>query len=107
MESERSDLIPPVGATRIADDLDRISLEQALRDFDLANARVLDLTGRLTTMNSQLVEARAKNSMLRAKIRNLQRAAVTTRTAPAVRGLRPIARRSVRTLRRVKAELRK
>jgi hypothetical protein len=28
-------------------DLDKVSLEQALRDFEIANARVLDLTQRL------------------------------------------------------------
>src|SRR3954466_11806204 len=36
--------------------VDRISLEQALKDFEVANARVLDLTHRLTELNQELLE---------------------------------------------------
>lgn len=38
--------------------IDRISLEQALIDFEIANARVIDLTERLTNMSRELNEAR-------------------------------------------------
>lgn len=46
-------------------DLDSISLEQALKDFEVANGRVIDLTARLTTMNRDLVEARTERERLR------------------------------------------
>lgn len=39
-------------------DLNDISLEQALIDFEVANARVIDLTQRLTSMNRELITAR-------------------------------------------------
>jgi chaperonin cofactor prefoldin len=38
--------------------IDRVSLEQALMDFEVANARVMDLTERLTTMSKELNECR-------------------------------------------------
>ena len=39
--------------------VDRLSLEQALLDFEVANARVLDLTHRLTELNQELLELRS------------------------------------------------
>ena len=44
-----------------AETLDNLSLQQALVDFEIANARVLDLTRRL-------MEAHAENSELRAEL---------------------------------------
>lgn len=41
-------------------DLDGISLEQALIDFEVANARVMDLTSRLTSMSRELINARSE-----------------------------------------------
>jgi len=41
-------------------DLDGISLEQALIDFEVANARVIDLTARLTTMSRELLQAKTE-----------------------------------------------
>ena len=38
--------------------IDNLNLEQALLDFEIANARVLDLTHRLTTLTSDLLGAR-------------------------------------------------
>ncbi len=35
--------------------LDQVSLEQALRDFEIANARVIDLTRRLVASEHQVV----------------------------------------------------
>jgi hypothetical protein len=46
---------PSTGADLTAD-LDRLSLEQALQDFEVANARVLDLTQRLVTLHQDNVE---------------------------------------------------
>ena len=41
-------------------DIDKISLEQALIDVEIANKRVLDLTARLTTLSRELLEARSR-----------------------------------------------
>lgn len=41
-------------------DLDGISLEQALIDFEVANARVIDLTARLTSLSRELLQARTE-----------------------------------------------
>ena len=49
----------------IAQDMDRLSLEQALLDFEVANARVLDLTHRL-------IELGGVNNGLRAEIEQLR-----------------------------------
>jgi predicted nucleic acid-binding Zn-ribbon protein len=49
-------------------DLDSISLEQALRDFEIANARVIDLTKRLTALNKQVLKT--TSSLQRARLRN-------------------------------------
>jgi len=35
-------------------EMDRLSLEQSLRDFEIANARVIDLTKRLLEANEQI-----------------------------------------------------
>ena len=42
--------------------LDRISLEQALKDVEVANGRVMDLTKRLVIMNKELAELRKNAS---------------------------------------------
>lgn len=41
-------------------DLDGISLEQALIDFEVANARVVDLTARLTSLSRELLQAKTE-----------------------------------------------
>ena len=45
-----------VEADSIERAIDRLSLEQALRDFEVANARVIDLTQRLVASNHQVIE---------------------------------------------------
>jgi exonuclease VII small subunit len=40
--------------------LDTLSLEQALLDFERANARVIDLTQRLLEASDELIELKAK-----------------------------------------------
>lgn len=52
-------------ATTFADRVDALSLEQALQDFEVANARVLDLTHRLTELNRELVDLRSEHERLR------------------------------------------
>jgi predicted nucleic acid-binding Zn-ribbon protein len=49
-------------------DLDGISLSQALLDFEVANARVIDLTKRLTAMNKELVKT--TTALQKAELRN-------------------------------------
>jgi hypothetical protein len=51
--------------TRKGADLDQLSLAQALIDFEVANARVIDLTARL-------VDAHRKNAELSAELDTLQ-----------------------------------
>lgn len=50
-------------------DLDPLNLEQALIDFEVANARVIDLTRRLTEMNRQLTSARNELEETRVQLR--------------------------------------
>jgi predicted nucleic acid-binding Zn-ribbon protein len=54
-------------------DLDDISLAQALLDVDVANARVIDLTKRLTTLTKEL--RKASSDLQKAKLRNRRMAA--------------------------------
>ena len=50
-------------------DLDQISLEQALRDFEVANARVVDLTQRVISLTQQLQETQDELERLRVEAR--------------------------------------
>lgn len=45
--------------------IDRLSLEQSLRDFEVANARVVDLTRRLLEANEQIRILEVKIEALR------------------------------------------
>jgi predicted nucleic acid-binding Zn-ribbon protein len=61
-------------------DLDSISLEQALLDVDIANARVIDLTKRLTaltkehrTSTSELLKVRLRNKQLKAELDEMKK----------------------------------
>lgn len=51
-------------------DLDQLSLSQSLLDFEVANARVIDLTKRLTAMNKELVKT--TTALQKAQLRNRQ-----------------------------------
>lgn len=50
----------------IADELDALSLEQALRDFDVANARTVDLSQRVIKLSAELAQRDAEILRLRA-----------------------------------------
>lgn len=52
-------------ADSLTDQMDRLSLEQALRDFEIANARVLDLTQRLITATQEINQLRHQYESLR------------------------------------------
>jgi cell division protein FtsB len=53
-------------------DLDGLSLAQSLQDFEVANARVMDLTARLTGINRDLVVRTAELEKLRLRNRVLR-----------------------------------
>jgi hypothetical protein len=48
--------------------LDQISLEQALLDFEVANARVVDLTKRLVEATDELFQMRHETQTLRREV---------------------------------------
>jgi hypothetical protein len=57
-----TDITPEIDApTNGADpSLDRLNLVQALRDFEVANRRVIDLTQRLTALHRELLDTRSE-----------------------------------------------
>lgn len=59
-------------------DLDQISLTQALRDFEIANARVLDLTQRLVASERQRRELENELEQLRSRPPELDLVTVAT-----------------------------
>ena len=63
-EERSEDAIPGV-------DIGAVSLEQALVDFEIANARVVDLTSRLTAMSADLMQVRRENEQYRLKVSQL------------------------------------
>lgn len=56
----------------VAADLDELSLTQALLDFEVANARVLDLTQRLVEANRTIEELRTEVDEVRAELTDLK-----------------------------------
>src|SRR5687768_9055567 len=56
----------------VTKDLDGVSLVQCLQDFEVANARVMDLTARLTGINTQLVAQTTELQKLRLRNRVLR-----------------------------------
>ncbi|NMM25006.1 MAG: hypothetical protein HHJ11_16250 [Phycicoccus sp.] len=78
----------------VPEDFDRLNLEQALIDFEIANARVVDLASRVTALSSELLrlrsevgdtrlelaQARAESDVLRAQDNDM-RASLAYRTA--------------------------
>lgn len=64
--NQRDDDAPKTAApVKNTVDLDGISLEQTLRDFEIANARVIDLTKRLTALNREFVAASSQLQKLK------------------------------------------
>jgi hypothetical protein len=52
--------------------VDQVSLEQALRDFDVANARVIDLTRRLVASEREVVTMQRQVDEAAIALRDLQ-----------------------------------
>lgn len=62
-----------VGADSLApESIDRVNLERALVDFEIANRRVVDLTGRVTSMSSELMKVRSELSDTTMRLRQEQ-----------------------------------
>jgi hypothetical protein len=90
----------PAGrATSVTETVDRLSLTQALKDFEVANARVLDLAHRLTELNQELLDLRSDHERLRIAYnqslarRAAPRAAVEAAASQALRVARAVKRR--------------
>ena len=47
-----------ITAAELDRELDRLSVEQALRDFEIANARTIDLTQRLVDLSHEVTDLR-------------------------------------------------
>lgn len=89
---------PPRGSD-VDNALNQISLEQALVDFEIANARVIDLTRRLVEANEELAESKNSLELLRIQHADLSHRfdvlgrSRALRVAAAVRPLRQLLRR--------------
>ena len=62
----------PTKEASLTEEIDRLSLEQALRDFEIANARVVDLTQRLISSNDKIVSTQRELDMLRVEMAELR-----------------------------------
>jgi hypothetical protein len=80
-------------------ELSRLSLEQALVDFEIANARVVDLTQRLVAAGEEIAELRREVEVLRAEKRERDRQVEVLSRSRALR-LAAAARGVVRAVRR-------
>ena len=61
-----------VADAALESELDRLSLMQAVRDFEIANARVIDLTQRLISANQRIVELQKANDLSETALVELQ-----------------------------------
>jgi len=101
-EQSIDDLTPDTGAPldHGADaTLDRINLEQALRDFELANRRVIDLSQRVASLHRELLDARAELSLTRIRLHEADRIIDCLRQSRLFPVVRAVVR-ATRTLRR-------
>lgn len=56
---------PEAAASALEAEMNQLSLEQTLRDFEIANARVLDLTQRVVEANRRIAELQTDLQNLR------------------------------------------
>lgn len=78
----------------VQDSIDKLSLSQTLQDFEIANARVVDLSQRLTTLSRELIETRTELTALKlhhagceSRLRSAE-TLMTSRSSPAEAELR-------------------
>jgi hypothetical protein len=62
----------PTDESSLTKEIDQLSLEQALRDFEVANVRVIDLTGRLISANDRVAELQREADRLRVELTELR-----------------------------------
>jgi len=62
----------PTEEASLKEEIDRLSLEQALRDFEVANARVVDLTQRLISSNEKVISTQRDLDSLRVEMAELR-----------------------------------
>lgn len=89
--------------TTIALEVDGINLERALIDFEIANARVIDVTARLTDLSRDLLATRAELGLARLRIAELEAAAeelAVVKSSAAYRAARMLGDSRARMLRR-------
>jgi len=91
--------LPPDGD--IAAAMDAVNLERALIDFEIANARVIDLTTRLTDFSRDLLATRSELGLAKLRIAELELLAAELAT---VKGSN--AYRAVRALGNTRANVR-
>ena len=89
-----ADAAPAGRASSVTEIVDRLSLAQALKDFEVANARVLDLTHRLTVLDlrSDHERLRIEQNQVLAR-RAAPRAAAEAAASQALRVARAVKRR--------------
>jgi len=74
MESGRMTILADTAESRptvdvlSTEEMDRLNLEQALIDFEIANARVVDLTGRVTALTSEVLKLRSELGMVKLRV---------------------------------------
>jgi exonuclease VII small subunit len=96
--SEQLEESDDLDATSLEKEIGLLSLEQALRDFEIANARVVDLTQRLIAANDRVValqreadQSRVELTELRA-LHNAMRSSTAFRLADKIWTLRNLLR---------------
>jgi hypothetical protein len=99
--ADKAGAAPAGRASSVTETVDRLSLTQALKDFEVANARVLDLTHRLTELNQELLELRSTHERLRIEHNKV----LARRAAPRV-AAEAAASQALRVARAVKRRLR-
>lgn len=91
--SPATDVPESVATTDIGRAMDAVNLERALIDFEIANARVIDLTARLTEFSRDLLATRAELGIAKLRLAELEPAAaelVTVKGSAAYRALRKL-----------------
>ncbi len=71
---------PKAEPTDVSKAMDTVNLERALIDFEIANARVIDLTARLTNFSTELLATRSELGLAKVRIAELEAAAAELAT---------------------------
>jgi predicted nucleic acid-binding Zn-ribbon protein len=99
MATQTKDAQRVTAEPNLGEEMSALSLEQALIDFEIANARVVDLTQRLVAAGEEIAELRRELEVLRAQRREMEKQLDTLgrsralRVAAAARGVMRAVRR--------------